>query len=190
MLGSKIELLENLPVFRGLSEKQLGIIVGVAVKAFFETGENLITKHEPGDTAYLILTGSAKCLNFPGAPAAGDKIEPGSLVGELAMLVGTVHALTVQAKVRVRALALKRQALKQAMESDPAIARQISDNLLVRLQAFASDLRRLDNFLANIEGSPLLEGSVYGWQPPEGRVAAFPRRLPLPPLLKQSRKFG
>ena len=37
------------------------------------------------------------------------------------------------------------------MQRDPVIATQISDNLLVRLQSFASDLRRLDNYLAQIE---------------------------------------
>jgi len=190
MLGSKIELFESLPIFSGLSERQLGLIVNISEKVFFEAGENLIAKDQPGDTAYLIMTGSAKCLNFPGTPAAGDKIEPGSLVGELAMLVDTVHALTVQSKVRVRALALKRQALKQAMERDPAIARQISDNLLLRLQNFASDLQRLDSLLANIEGYPLLEGSVHG-RLPDGRAAVFPRRPQLPPLLDlKPRRFG
>ncbi len=188
MLGSKIELLENLPIFGGLSNAQLGAIVTAAAKAFFEPGDNLITKDQPGDAAYLILTGTAKCIHFPGNPAAGDKIEPGSLVGELAMLADTVHAFTVQAKVRVRALALKREALKRTMERDPAIAQQISDNLVARLQIFANDLRRLDRFLADIEGSPHLESGVYG-PPAEFRDAAFPRqpqslRPPEPKSLK------
>jgi CRP/FNR family transcriptional regulator, cyclic AMP receptor protein len=184
MLGSKIELLENLPIFGGLARAQLGSIVDAASKAFFEAGDNLITKDQPGDTAYLIMTGSARCVHFPGTPAAGDEIEPGSLVGELAMLADTVHAMTVQAKVRVRALALRREALRRIMVRDPVIAQQISDNLLARLQTFASELRRLDNLLANIEGSPLLEGDVYP-RLTERRMPAFPRAPQLSPRLDQ-----
>ncbi len=187
MLGSKIELLENLPIFRGLSTTQLGWIVSAGAKAFFEAGDNLITKDRPGDTAYLILSGTARCVHFPGTPAAGDKIEPGSLVGELAMLVETVHTLTVQAKVRVRALALRREALKYTMELDPAIAQQISDNLLARLQTFASDVRRLDNLLAHIENSSFFEGGVHG-RLAEGAARQVPQ---LPFLLaEKSLKFG
>ena len=167
MLDPKIELLQNLPIFRGLSGKQLGSIVDVTTKVFFEPGDNLIAKDDRGDNAFLIMTGAAKCLHFPGMPAASDRIGPGSLVGELAMLVDTVHSLTVQARDRVRALALHREALTYAMQCDPAIAQQISDNLLVRLQTFARDLRRFDNFLAEIEicrasGRPRLRSARRG----------------------------
>jgi CRP/FNR family transcriptional regulator, cyclic AMP receptor protein len=178
MLRSKIELFQGLPIFSGLSEKQLGLIVNAAVKVFFEAGENLILKDERGDTALLIMTGAARCLQFPGAPAASENIEPGSLVGELAMLVDTVHPFTVQARDRVRALALKRGALKRVMEREPAIAQKISNNLVLRLRNFARDLRRLDNYLAEIEASPSQAENAYRL-----RESANPAlsRLPLLP---------
>lgn len=150
MLASRIELLERLPILNGLSQEQLGSIAGVSEKAFFEAGENLIAKDEPGDAAYVIMTGTARCLHFPGAQASGDKIGPGVLVGELAMLIDTVYALTVQAKGRVRALAIRRDALTSVMERDPAIAQQIAENLLARLRAFSHDMRKVDDFLAQV----------------------------------------
>jgi CRP/FNR family transcriptional regulator, cyclic AMP receptor protein len=151
MLDAKIELLEKLPIFKGLSSSQLGSIVNVATKSFFEAGDNLITKDDAGHTAFLIMTGAARCIHFPGTPAAGERIGPGTLVGELAMLVDTVHTLTVQAQVRVRAIAIHREALRRAMQHAPAIAQQISDNLLIRLRNFAQDLREFDELLANVE---------------------------------------
>ena len=184
MLDPKIELLENLPIFKGLSRKQLGSIVEAAAKQFFETGDNLIIKDEPGDTAFLILTGAAKCLHFPGSPLASDQIGPGALVGELAMLVDTIHTLTVQARGRLRALALRREALRQVMERDAAIAQHISDNLLARLQNFARDLRRLDGFLAQVEArtsQPLTGNKLHA-----GGGRSSSRLPPLPPVLRQS----
>jgi CRP-like cAMP-binding protein len=159
MLDSKIGLLENLTIFRGLSRKQLGLVVDVTTKAFFDAGENLITRDDPGDTGFLIMSGAARCLQFVGMPAADGRVGPGALLGEMAMLVDTVHTLTVQATERVRAVAIHREALRRAMQQDPAIAQQISDNLLIRLQAFAHDLRRFDGLLARAEHTGVFEAN-------------------------------
>ena len=181
MLGQRIELLEALPIFRGLSKKQFSRILDVAVKAYFEAGDNLVTRDNPGDTTFLILTGTARCLDFPGNPEASEQIGPGCLIGELAMLVETAYSLTVEAGTRVRALAFQRNAIRWVMERDPAIAARISDNLLVRLHSFANDLRRLDNFLAEIEcAAPSMYG-VQGLLEPPACVlqhAALPACLP------------
>jgi CRP/FNR family cyclic AMP-dependent transcriptional regulator len=187
MLGYTIEFLEALPIFRGLSRRHLGYVLDVAPKAYFESGDNLIVKNDRGDTAYLILTGAARCLNFPGTPAASKKIVPGCLVGELAMLVETVHSLTVQANARIRALAFRRDAMKWVMQQDPVIAAQISDNLLVRLQSFSSDLRRLDNYLAHIEESAPEDYDIRALpEPPDAARALLPhpRAIPVQRLLQ------
>ena len=189
MLGYTIGFLEALPIFRGLSRRHLGYILDVAPKVYFEPGDNLIVKNYRGDTAYLILTGAARCLNFPGTPAASERIVPGCLVGELAMLVETVHSLTVQANARIRALAFRRDAMKWVMQHDPVIAAQISDNLLVRLQSFSSDLRRLDNYLAHIEESAPEDYNIRALPEPRAAARALLPHLPAIPLqrLLQSR---
>jgi CRP-like cAMP-binding protein len=155
MPDPKIELLGNLPILKGLSKEQLVSILNMATKAFFEPGDKLLTKDEAGETAFLIMTGTARCLHFPGSPATGGNIGPGTLVGELAILVDTIHPFTVEAKERVRAMGIHRAALRRLMERDPEIARTISDNLLVRLQALASELRRVDILLAKAERGAL-----------------------------------
>jgi CRP-like cAMP-binding protein len=162
MLGQKIELLGALPIFRGLSTKQLSRIVDVSVKWYFEAGEDLIFRGRSGNAAFLIVSGIAQCLDFPGNPKAGEHIGAGSLVGELAMLAETAYSVTVRARTRVRALSLQREALRWVMERDPSIAQKISDNLLLRLRSFASDLSRLDDFLEKIELSAPTIYSVRG----------------------------
>jgi CRP/FNR family transcriptional regulator, cyclic AMP receptor protein len=180
MLGDTIELLETLPIFKGLSRRQLSYILDIAEKVFFEPGEDLITRNCRGSEAYLILSGNAKCLDFPGKPAASETIGAGCLVGEVAMLIETVHSMTIQAKVRVRALQFSRSALTWLMRYDPAIAERISDNLLVRLQNFASDLQRLDDFLCYIEDAAPL---VYRIRTiPEQRGIARPRLADMPSI--------
>ncbi len=152
MLDPKIGLLQNLPTFQGFSENQLDLIVTVSAKSFFEAGDNLITKDEFGDTAYLILTGTAKCPGFPGQPPSSYQAGPGALVGEMAMLTETAHSFTVQANERLRAMSIRRDALRQVMLRDPLIAQQISDNLLARFRRLAQELRGLDALLVAAEG--------------------------------------
>jgi CRP/FNR family transcriptional regulator, cyclic AMP receptor protein len=180
MFGHMIGFLEALPIFRGLSKRHLGYILDVASKEYFEPGDNLLVKNATGDTAYLILTGTARCLGFPGTPAGSERIMAGCLAGEMAMLVETVHSLTVQADTRVRALAFRRDAMMCLMKRDPFIATQISDNLLARLRSFAGDLRRLDNYLAKIEQFPSRD---YGNPAPPRPRAAARARAPHPPAI-------
>ncbi len=173
MPGDAIELLETLPLFKGLSWRQLSRILDVAEKVYFEPGEDLITRNCKGHAAYLLVSGTARCLDFPGTPAASETIGPGCLVGEVAMLIETVHAMTIQARTRVRALEFSRASVTWAMQRDPSIAERISENLLERLQSFASDLQRLDDFLSYIEDAAPL---VY-------RIRTLPEQRAAPPPL-------
>jgi CRP-like cAMP-binding protein len=135
MLESRTALLEKLPIFEGLSHAQLVSVADISTKAFFETNEIIIAKDAVGCAAYLLISGAAQCLDFPSA--LGERIERGALIGELAMLAGTAHPLTVRAVERARALVIGRDALAQLMVLDRSIAAQIAENLLARLMILA-----------------------------------------------------
>jgi CRP/FNR family transcriptional regulator, cyclic AMP receptor protein len=151
MLDHKIELLKQVPFFDGLGESQLGIIAEAGEKCFFEAGENLIAQDEKGDRAFLIMSGKASCVRYEhGQPFAQD-LWPGTLVGELGMLVETVRCVTVTASERLRALAIRREVFRTVMEAHPQIAIHISNKLLKRLHALATELREVDKKLANGE---------------------------------------
>ncbi len=151
MLEKNVELLEQLPIFQGLSRDQIAAIADCGVKAFFQTGEAIIREGQPGEVAYVILTGKAGCLVQDRRETVEEALWPGTLIGELAMLVETVHPVTVTAKERVRALAIHREAFRTVMERDPAIAQHMSDMLLMRLNGLVEQLKKVDEKLAAIE---------------------------------------
>ena len=153
MLDTKVELLGQVALFRGLSPTQIAAIANVAKKALFDIGDKIVTEGEVGDTAYIIMTGKAACPRIEGDHHFDQDLWPGTLIGELAMLVDTTHNFSVVAKERVRAMALHREDLRVAMEAEPGIAQHISEMLLVRLHGLAADLRRIDNQLAAIENA-------------------------------------
>ena len=150
MLDSKIELLQLIPLFDGLTADELNAIADAGEKVFFVEGEEIIAQGEKGDTAYLILTGKANCTRLEKGIAYEDDLWPGTFVGELAMLVETVHGVTVRAHDRLRALAISRKAFRGVMETKPRIAKQVAEKLLSRLNTLAAELREVDNKLAQI----------------------------------------
>ncbi len=151
MLDQKIELLQRVALFAGLPEDLLTVVAGAGQKSFFQAGENLIAEGQPGSTAYLIMTGKAACPRREGAEIISEDLWPGTLVGELGMLVETVHSVTVMAKERLRALAFHRDEFRAVMEAHPALAQHIAEKLLVRLHGLSAEIRKVDRKLADIE---------------------------------------
>jgi CRP-like cAMP-binding protein len=151
MLEWKIELLRKVPLFDGLSESQLRAIADAGQKKFFEAGEALISEGEKGSAAYLVVSGKAACPKMEKGERLVEDIWPGTLVGELAMLVETQHNFTVTATERLRALAIHKDDFRQVMEADTRLAQHIANRLLARLHGLAKELREVDNKLAEIE---------------------------------------
>ncbi len=151
MADSKIELLQLVPLFDGLSAEELEAIADVGEKMFFVTGEELCVQGEKGETAFLILSGKANCKRIGQGETLEGDLWPGTLVAELAMLVVTVHTVTVTASERVRVLALPRAAFRGVLDARPRIAKQVAERLLIRLHSLAAELREVDSKLAAIE---------------------------------------
>ncbi len=151
MLDQKIELLQQVPLFAGLSEDLLSAVADSGRKTFFEAGDKLITEGEAGSAAYLIMTGKAGCPRIEVGETFTEDLWPGTLVGELGMLVETVHNVTVTAQERLRALAFHRDEFRTVMEAHPELAQHISEKLLVRLHGLAAEIRKVDERLAELE---------------------------------------
>jgi CRP/FNR family transcriptional regulator, cyclic AMP receptor protein len=151
MLDQKIELLQHVPLFSGLPDDLLNAVANAGQKSFFEAGENLIADGQAGSIAYLIMTGKAGCPRREGDEVIDEDLWPGTLVGELGMLVETVHSVTVTAKERLRALAFHRESFAKVMEEHPALAQHVAEKLLIRLHGLAAQIREVDKRLAEME---------------------------------------
>ena len=94
-IDNTVELLLRLPLFGGLQPLQLAEIVRRAERVRFWPGDVLTKAGQPGDGAYLIVSGPAQRVAGPGiaAMAMPEIVVPGSLIGEMAMLVEHDYAL-------------------------------------------------------------------------------------------------
>jgi CRP-like cAMP-binding protein len=147
-LDQLLTSLERVPLFAGLTPQQLGEIARQAERITFRAGEVITRAGERGFGAFLLVAGRAECADDHGEPTPEDVVAPGSLIGELAMLVEHAYGTTVIARERVHCLKILRLALSNQMLKDPALAQHLERQLAWRLERIAEDMRRIDHMLA------------------------------------------
>lgn len=136
----------DLELFRGLERTSIERVAREADRVIFRPGQAIVRAGEPGDAAYLLLSGDAATVPVDGVGAF--TVAPGSLIGEVAMLVDHHYAVSVVCQGQVRAVRLGREMLRAAMLAEPKIAEHFVARLSARLARVAVELRRIDDLLA------------------------------------------
>jgi CRP-like cAMP-binding protein len=139
--------LARIPIFADLQPQQINRIARRAERCRFRDGDAITRAGMCGDAAYLIVSGGVHSLPRVGSNALPEAIAPGSLVGELAMLVEHTYGVTVLAEGPVNCLRLARATLHEQMRADPDIAERLAHVIRERLELTASQLRRIDQLL-------------------------------------------
>lgn len=159
-VDSTAALLQRIPIFARLGAGQISEIARIAEKAKFRAGDCITEAGASGEAAYLLVSGDAER-----AAAPGHSLPPGSLIGELAMLVDHIYAATIVAKGRVHCLKITRSAMHGLMLMDPSLAETLSQHITERLRRTARGLMRIDHLLATSEA------------PTDGRTSFLTPRL-------------
>jgi CRP-like cAMP-binding protein len=142
-----LESLHRVPLFAGLTPEQIAEIGRGAQRRAFRRGEAIAEAGALGDGAYLILAGDVICRTGPDGRGPTEPVEPGSLVGELAMLVEYDYGSTVIAQGWVDCLKLERATLLEQMRADPDIADRVADAIRGRITLVAAELQIIDGLL-------------------------------------------
>jgi len=139
--------LSRIAFFAALKPRQISRIARQAEQCWFRGGEFITRAGTAGDCAYLILMGEAQRWPRPGSRTELEPVAPGSLLGELAMLVEHTYGATVVAAGPVNCLKLPRAMLHEQMGADPDIAERLARVIRERLSLTASELRRINEAL-------------------------------------------
>ncbi|MGH1419588.1 MAG: cyclic nucleotide-binding domain-containing protein [Hyphomicrobiaceae bacterium] len=135
-------------IFQGLKPLQMTEIARHADRIIFQPGETIIENGQPGETAFLIVTGQAVREHAQtDHPNSADIIPEGSLIGEMMMLVDSVHTAKVVARTEIRALGINRNTMRQLMLADREIAEHFVAKITGRLSKLANTLRDIDQTL-------------------------------------------
>ena len=132
------QTLQQIPLFRDCDVVALQILAFAAERQEFASGEDIISQGKKARAAFLILNGQAKLRD--GVVELGTA-EPGSLLGEVAMLRAGPYAITAKAAGPVETVRLSHELFIRVAREYPDFGRAILRNLGDKL---AANLRELE----------------------------------------------
>ena len=149
------EPLQKVALFEGLTQQQLQELGRRTDRVIYRPGEVLIEENAEADAAILIVSGDAVRVSGPAMRDRAEPVPTGALLGEMAMLIETVHTATVVARTSVRALRISRDDVHELMAKDAALAHHFVERIADRLKSLMDTLREVDATLcASVSALP------------------------------------
>lgn len=133
---TETEVLQRVPFFAALPEHEVQALAALLQPVFYEQGERIIRQGDPGDSVFLIRSGSVKVTSptQSGTDMIIDILSAGECFGELALLDGEPRSASVYALERAELWVLTRQQFLDYLSSYPKVAIEIIRVLSTRLR--------------------------------------------------------
>jgi CRP/FNR family transcriptional regulator, cyclic AMP receptor protein len=128
--ATKVDLIARVPLFAGLSRKELGQVASIADEIDLPEGKVLIREGERGREFFVLLEGEAEVAR------KGKKLatrRAGEFFGEIALVSKLPRIATVQTREPVRALVIRDVDFRALLQRTPAIAVKVLQALADRL---------------------------------------------------------
>ena len=121
---------------RLLGDSSLRMLAIGSEQRDFNAGEVLFKVGDAADAGYVVQRGTFRLEEGGAEIIAG----PGALIGELALIVAMKRPSTATALERGSVIRVARSLFQRVLESDPAAARRLRDELALRTSQLASDI--------------------------------------------------
>ena len=131
-MGKPTGIIAGVPLFGGLSRRQLRRVLDLAEEAAYMEGHSLVREGEPGDAFFVLLAGQAKVVGRNGRLVA--RLLPGDFFGEISLLDGGARMATVVSETPLRTLLIKRRPFLKMLQSEPAITMHMLKEVARRLR--------------------------------------------------------
>jgi CRP/FNR family cyclic AMP-dependent transcriptional regulator len=133
-----LAMLGRVPLFEGLSKRELGAIHGAAKVTEFSAGRAIVEEGATGLGFHLILEGEA-AVTVGGRKRA--TVRAGDHFGEMSLIDGGPRSATVRAETPVRTLGLTSWAFLPLLEDHPTMARKLLVEMSKRLRNLEKSLQ-------------------------------------------------
>jgi CRP/FNR family cyclic AMP-dependent transcriptional regulator len=128
--NAKLDLLRQVPLFAGLSKRDLNQVGGIADELDLPAGRTLIQEGTRGREFFTLVEGEAKVAK------GGRKVATmrgGDFFGEIALVTDVPRTSTVTTETQVRLLVLTKRDFQRLLREQPQIQRKVLEALALRL---------------------------------------------------------
>ncbi|MBT7696586.1 MAG: mechanosensitive ion channel [Desulfobacterales bacterium] len=119
-----IKTLKSIPLFEGLPENGLELLVQSSAIVSFDVGSRIVTQGGAGMTFYIILDGKV-AVKRDGENI--DELSKDSFFGEMALLTGEERQADVEAIEPTKCIEVDREGFKMLLEKNKSIVANIND---------------------------------------------------------------
>ncbi len=132
-----VALLERVPTLRLLGTAALRMLAIGSEQRDFARGDVLFNAGDEADAGFVVQRGAFRIEDGSGAAVVAG---PGALIGELALITAMRRPSTAIALEHSSVIRIARSLFQRVLESDPAAARRLRDELANRTSQIASDI--------------------------------------------------
>lgn len=141
-LNEEVEVLRSVPLFAKIEPSKLKLLAFTSERLTFPAGGELFHQGDPGEAAYIILSGQADVLiDTPSGEMSVAKVGKNDLVGEIAILIDVPRTATIRAETEITTLAINKDLFFRMISEFPGMAVEIMRELAHRLEATTAQLR-------------------------------------------------
>ena len=129
--SSKVEMLKNVPLFRGLSQRQVEQIARLADELEVPAGKRLASVGDVGHELFVIVDGQVTVTT---QSRRTIKLGPGEFFGEMSLIDGGPRSATVDAATPMKLLVIGHREFWELLNEAPPLAGKIMRALSQRLR--------------------------------------------------------
>ena len=140
-LNKAVEAMQQTPIFAGIDPKRLRLLAFMSESLTYRSGELLFDQGDEGDSALVVIDGSASVLiNIGGEKKEVAVIGSKQIFGEMAVLCDIPRTAAIGAKSDLEVLRIDREAFLKLLTEFPEVSLQVMRFLAARLEATTKDL--------------------------------------------------
>lgn len=133
---TKVQALKGVPLFGGLSKRELNQLARLSEDLELEPGKVLCKEGETGKEFFVLVDGKVKVTRKGRRVATRGG---GEFVGEIALLEDLPRTATVTAETPVRLFVLTRKDFRHLVGVNPGVERKVLRALALRLAELSND---------------------------------------------------
>ena len=142
-IEQEVEILRKIPLFANIGSAKLKLMCFASERITFKEGQSLCQQGDIGDSAYIIIEGTADVIVTNEGPLVVAQLGKNDILGEIAILVDIPRTATVTATSELTALKVTKDLFFQMVTDFPEMGVEIMRVLAQRLLATTADLMKV-----------------------------------------------